>query len=131
MMLNETRNSIGLDNTKTSINIVDQVGRSNSKKKFDEKQETWGANDGQMSTKKSPLVNIQTKADLKLLSGQSSFKASALKKSNQIAKKAVHIKPQFLPKKDEEWLLRQDRLFEMTQQVLPDGLKKLFDKKAH
>ena len=89
----------------------------------------------------STTINIQTNTnmdlkllDLKLLSGQSSFKASALKSvNNKSPKKALRIKiqPQFLPKKDVESFLMQEKLFELTQQVLPEVLKKLLTQKLH
>ena len=71
-------------------------------------------------------INIRTSNDLKLLKNPITHRGSVLKKG-QGSKKDLRIKiqPEFLPKEELETCLSFETLFEMTQKVLPEAVKKL------
>ena len=77
-------------------------------------------------------INIKTSTDLKLLKSPATHRGSVLKKG-QTSKKDLRIKiqPEFLPKEEQETCLSFETLFEMTQTVLPEAVKKLATQKVH
>ena len=77
-------------------------------------------------------LNIRTSTDLKLLKAPSTYRGSVLKKG-QTSKKDLRIKiqPEFLPKEEQETCLSFECLFEITQRVLPEAVKKLATMKVH
>ena len=81
-------------------------------------------------------LNIRTSnnIDLKLISGASTFKTSALKKASvRSPKKGLNIKipQQYLSKPDTEKYMRFNTVFEVMHKVLPETIKKLVKKEVH
>ena len=79
-------------------------------------------------------INIRTSTDLKLLKATSDItRLGSVLKKGQTSKKdlRIKIKPEFLPKEEQETHMTSETLFEITQKVLPDVLKKLATQKVH